>query len=241
MALDQAHLVAVHALEGHELGSEVVAVHGLLGPVAGGAGQQAVAAAGLAGVGAGHGLVRFEQLPQLAGLVHPLHGLGVPDVLALDVQLWHPHLTALHPLAHLRLVLHAHEDVPLLKLDQQGAQDLLDVGTLRVGFPDDAHAGGVQHHLAQVFLLEVLRGGRNGSGKADHRLVRVLVWRSARTEMMKSRPPKTGNWPAIRHRVRISKSAMARQEWQCQIGSLPAEDEGQPQTKAMRKSCAGMA
>jgi len=175
VALDQAHLVAVHALEGDELGSEVVAVHGLLGAVAGGAGQQAVAAAGLAGEGAGHGLVGLEQLPQLAGLVQPLHGLGVPDVLALHVELRHPHLAAPHPLAHLRLVLDAHEHVPLLELDQQGAQDLLHVGALRVGLADDAHAGGVQHHLPEVFLLEVLWARVGERGKADRRLVRVLV------------------------------------------------------------------
>lgn len=55
-ALDQAHLVAVHALERDKLGGEVIPMHRLLGAIARGAGQQPEAAARLAGVGRGNGL-----------------------------------------------------------------------------------------------------------------------------------------------------------------------------------------
>lgn len=49
-ALDQANLIAVHALEGHEFGGKVVSMDRLLGAIARGAGQQSIASAGLAGV-----------------------------------------------------------------------------------------------------------------------------------------------------------------------------------------------
>jgi len=39
---------------------------------------------------------------------------------------------------------------------------LLDIGALGIRFPDDSHAGGVQHHLAQVLFHVVLQlnGGK---------------------------------------------------------------------------------
>lgn len=60
-ALDQAHLVAIHALERDKLGGKVVPMHRLLGAIARGAGQQAEAAARLAGVGRGNGLKERER------------------------------------------------------------------------------------------------------------------------------------------------------------------------------------
>jgi len=83
-----------------------------------------------------------------------------PNVLALDEELWHPDGLVVHPLPHLLLVLHAHEDIPLLELNKQGAQDLLDVGALGIRFPDDSHAGGVQNHLPQVLFHVVLQLNR---------------------------------------------------------------------------------
>lgn len=49
VALDESHLVAVHALERHKLGGKVVAVHRLLGSFARRTRQQTVTAARLAG------------------------------------------------------------------------------------------------------------------------------------------------------------------------------------------------
>lgn len=77
-------------------------------------------------------------------------------MLALDKELGHTDGLVVHPLPHLLLILQAHKDIPFLELDQQGAQDLLDVGTLGVGLPNNAHAGGVQDHLAHVLFHVVL-------------------------------------------------------------------------------------
>lgn len=60
-ALDQAHLIAVHTLEGDKLGGEVIPMHRLLGAIARGAGQQAEAAARLAGIGRSNGLSERER------------------------------------------------------------------------------------------------------------------------------------------------------------------------------------
>lgn len=79
-----------------------------------------------------------------------------PHMVAVDVQLRYQYVVRLHALAHLLLVVDAHEDVALLELDEQRAQDLLDVGALGVRLPHDAHAGGVQDDLAGVLLLVVL-------------------------------------------------------------------------------------
>lgn len=50
----------------------------------------------------------------------------------------------------------AHEDIPLLVLHHQRVEDLLDGLAFGVRRPDDAHAGGVQHDLAAVFVFVVL-------------------------------------------------------------------------------------
>lgn len=80
--------------------------------------------------------------------------------MAVHVQLRNENVIGLHPVADLLLVLDAHEDVALLELDEQRAQDLLHVGALGVRVPHDAHAGRVQHHLAGVLFLVALRTER---------------------------------------------------------------------------------
>lgn len=79
-----------------------------------------------------------------------------PHMVTVHVQLRYQHVLRLHAIAHLLLVVDAHEHVALLELHQQRAQDLLDVGALGVRLAHDAHAGGVQHHLAGILFLVVL-------------------------------------------------------------------------------------
>jgi hypothetical protein len=77
-------------------------------------------------------------------------------MLSIDKQLWYIDFVALHSIFDFLLVLAAHEHVSLLKLDQQGFQDLFDGGTLGVGVADDTHACCVDHHFAGIFFFVVL-------------------------------------------------------------------------------------
>lgn len=63
--------------------------------------------------------------------------------LTLDKELRHSYRLLLHTIAHLLLILQAHEDVSLLELDQQRAENLLDISALAVRVPYDAHTGRV--------------------------------------------------------------------------------------------------
>lgn len=80
--------------------------------------------------------------------------------LTLDKELRHSYRLLLHAIAHLLLILEAHEDIALLELDEQRAQYLLDIGALAVRVPYDAHTGRVEHYLAHILLLVVLRRRR---------------------------------------------------------------------------------
>lgn len=94
--------------------------------------------------------------------------------LTLDKELRHSYRLLLHAIAHLLLILEAHEDIALLELDEQCAQYLLDIGALAVRVPYDAHTGRVEHYLAHILLLVVLRRRR----RSEIKLVASLLHHS---------------------------------------------------------------